>query len=73
MTTSDLKCPKCKGAMEEGFIADMTQQARVKPSKWVEGQPVKSFWEGTKISDKEKVEIATYRCTGCGYLESYAK
>ncbi|MDQ3817209.1 MAG: hypothetical protein M3362_05905 [Acidobacteriota bacterium] len=58
--------------MEEGFIADVTYGG-VLTSKWVEGSPEKSWWRGTKTTDKRQVEILTYRCAGCGYLESYAK
>lgn len=72
MTIANLTCPKCKGQMEEGFIADNTYGGIV-TSKWVEGQPEKSFWTGIKTRDKERIQITTYRCTGCGYLESYAR
>jgi hypothetical protein len=41
--------------------------------KWVEGAPEKSFWSGTKTSGKKQVQVSTYRCPACGYLESYAK
>jgi hypothetical protein len=57
--------------MEGGFIVDHTYGA-TKPSDWVEGEPVKSFWHGTKISGKKQYQIVTYRCVRCGYLESYA-
>ena len=58
--------------MVEGFIADYTHGA-IRPSDWVEGEPVKSFWSGTKIRDKKQYKVETYRCENCGYLESYAK
>jgi hypothetical protein len=44
----------------------------VRPSRWVQGAPEKSFWEGTKTRGKLQVEVRTYRCATCGYLESYA-
>jgi hypothetical protein len=72
MQEMELRCPKCHGAMEEGFVADQTYGG-VRVSKWVEGAPKKSFWSGTKTQGKEQVQIRTYRCTGCGYLESYAR
>lgn len=70
--TTEHTCPKCQGEMEEGFIADVTYGGVV-ASKWVEGPPEKSFWTGVRTKDKEQVQISTYRCTNCGYLESYAK
>ncbi|HEX8921155.1 MAG TPA: hypothetical protein VF766_06735 [Pyrinomonadaceae bacterium] len=72
MLTPDHKCQKCQHEMEEGFIADVTYGAVV-TSKWIEGEPEKSFWTGTKTKGKRHVEILTFRCTNCGYLESYAK
>jgi lipopolysaccharide biosynthesis regulator YciM len=58
--------------MEEGFVKDESQGA-VYTSKWVEGAPEESFWTGTKTRGKKVVQIITYRCAECGYLESYAK
>ncbi len=57
--------------MIEGFVSDYTYGA-VLPSKWVEGEPVKSFWTGTNIKDKEQFTIKTFRCNNCGFLEFYA-
>ena len=67
-----MDCCKCHGSMEEGFVKDESQGA-VYTSKWVEGAPEKSIWTGTKTRGKKQVQIATYRCAGCGYLESYAQ
>lgn len=71
MSQATIECPKCGAAMEEGFIVDHTYGAQM-PSNWVEGEPVKSFWSGTKISGKQQYRVITLRCVGCGYLESYA-
>lgn len=66
-------CPKCKGEMEEGFILDKGDYASQQVSAWVEGEPHPSFWHGgVKVSDKRRYEVRSYRCVGCGYLESYA-
>ncbi len=65
------ECPKCQKRMEEGFIKDESHGYTV-ASKWVEGPPEKSFWTGTKTRGKKQVQVQTYRCPGCGYLESYA-
>ena len=67
-----IECPKCRGKMEEGFIKD-EGYGTIQASKWVEGLPEKSFWTGTKTRGKNQVQVITYRCPGCGYLESYAK
>ncbi len=51
MTDSGLNCPKCNAEMQEGFIADYGY-GTVRATDWVEGEPVKSFWQGTKIKGK---------------------
>jgi hypothetical protein len=71
MAYDTMRCPKCQAEMEQGFIADQTYGG-VLASRWVEGAPEKSFWTGVKTKGKEDVEVRTYRCSGCGYLESYA-
>ena len=59
--------------MSEGFVIDRGDANAQNVQKWVEGEPVKSFWLGLKTKGREKFEVHTYRCERCGYLESYAK
>src|SRR4051812_40224900 len=66
-----LACPRCQGEMEEGFVRDMAHGAQL-PSEWVAGAPQWSMWFGLRTSGKERHRVETYRCTRCGYLESYA-
>ena len=64
-------CPRCGDSMEVGFLMDANfGKDYAEPTRWAEGEPVVSFWTGVKNSIKRKVR--TYRCTACGYLESYA-
>jgi hypothetical protein len=72
MNLSYSECPKCKGDMEDGFIADRTD-GNPYVSRWVEGQPEKTWNLGVRIKGKVQRNISTYRCCYCGYLESYAK
>jgi hypothetical protein len=67
-----INCPKCQGLMEEGFVLDRGHYDTRRVNTWVEGEPVKSFWSGIKVKDKQQFEVKTFRCAGCGYLESYA-
>jgi hypothetical protein len=65
-------CAKCQGSMEPGFVLDRNYD-RSEQNTWVDGAPEPSVWlGGVKTRKKEKIPIATYRCTTCGYLESYA-
>ena len=67
-----INCPKCQGLMEEGFILDRGDYDIKRVNTWVEGEPVKSFWSGIKVKDKQQYQLKTFRCANCDYLESYA-
>ena len=58
--------------MAQGFVLDTTYGARL-VSRWAPGAPMKSFWLGTQTPDDGVLPIGTYRCSSCGYLESYAQ
>ena len=65
-------CPKCQASMAGGFVIDNTHGGRT-VSSWLEGAPNKSFWVGVKLEGKKPIEITTWRCGSCGFLESYAQ
>ena len=71
MSGERLTCPKCRGEMVRGFILDLSFP-QVAVSHWVEGLPEKSLVSGTKVPTGKDMPTATFRCAGCGYLESYA-
>lgn len=71
MTVASLKCPKCSGLMEQGFVIDYTHGGLF-VTQWAKGAPQKSFWTGTKVPG-EHLPIGTFRCSSCGYLEAYAR
>jgi len=66
-------CPKCGAPMEEGFIVDAFDRVQRVVSTWVEGAPEKSLWNGVRLRGKRRIGTKTFRCTKCGYLESYAR
>jgi predicted nucleic-acid-binding Zn-ribbon protein len=71
MDTTTMICPKCNGEMQEGFIAEYRRDG-IQVSEWVAGPPQEpSFW-GSIVSNKDRLPITVFRCTRCGYLESYA-
>lgn len=72
MSPTPDQCPKCNGQMEQGFVLDFTYGTRL-VSQWVAGAPEKSFWVGTKLPTEKLTPIGTFRCTSCGFLESYAR
>jgi hypothetical protein len=68
----DLHCPRCEEPLEPGHMIDRTYGGNLQP-QWQPGTPVRSFWSGLKINDRELVPVVAYRCVGCGYLELYAR
>ena len=68
-----LSCPRCQGTMEPGFVINESYGSGTRTVvQWVAGEPEKSLWTGLKLRGKQKLEVTTYRCRRCGYLESYA-
>lgn len=65
-------CPKCQSSMQEGWTLDNLHGGRA-VSSWVEGEPQKSVWVGVKLENKKPIEIASWRCSRCGFIEQYAK
>ena len=57
--------------MDPGFIVDEGYGTRSVP-KWTAGEPQKSIWTGLKLRGRDRLEVRTYRCHRCGYLENYA-
>ena len=71
MAVRSLSCPRCGGGMDQGFVVDQAH-GTIKTQRWVEGAAEYSFWFGLKLRGKQQLEVSTYRCGKCGYLESYA-
>ena len=67
----NLICQKCNNSMEEGYVLDSIA-SHSNPETWMEGKKPKSIWAKLVNSDKRAYEVVSYRCTNCGYLESYA-
>jgi hypothetical protein len=65
-------CGKCGGGMEQGFMIEATHGAVV-PPEWAEGEIERSFWTGVAVKGRARYTVKTYRCTDCGFLESYTE
>ena len=73
MREKRVECPKCKKAMSAGFLLGGNPSYYRTVVQWVDGVPQKSVWTGISIKKKLVRSVTTYRCTSCGYLESYAR
>ncbi|MFI5026181.1 MAG: hypothetical protein ACHQCI_05465 [Solirubrobacterales bacterium] len=38
-----------------------------------QGKPEKSIWVGVKLANRRTIEISAFRCSSCGFLETYAR
>src|SRR5215216_2526677 len=66
-------CPKCGNLMDRGFIPDEYHD-RNEVTVWVQGRPERSLETGAVVLSGTRMwQVVTYRCTGCGYLESFAR
>jgi len=66
------ECPRCRKEMDPGYRPDYGY-GQVRREEWASGKPQRSFWFGVKTRDLERLPVVTFRCPGCGYLESYAR
>lgn len=57
--------------METGFLLDHTHGGTTQ-SSWIDGHPKRSFWVGLDLKGRRRLRVTTYRCTRCGFLESFA-
>ena len=58
--------------MEEGFLPDFAR-ANVLQQGWAKGIPrLSRLGRSIKIRRQDLIAVLTFRCTQCGYLESYS-
>jgi len=67
-----LNCSKCDSYMQQGVVVDLSY-AGILRSMWVEDQAENSVVAGIPDHHRRKVKAITYRCSNCGFLDSYAK
>jgi hypothetical protein len=58
--------------MVQGFIVHFHGGGKRLVISWVEGAPEKSFWHATNVPEEKCAPVGTFRCSACGFLESYA-
>ena len=74
MAESKLSCLRCQGVMETGFTLDHAHNDRRLVGSWMAGEPEFNVLGVLRTrKDNPAIDTVTYRCTACGYLESYAR
>lgn len=67
------KCSKCGSEIVEGFLLDATYGTiNHKVTTWIQGKPEKSLFQSIKTHGKTMLNVTTFKCSSCGFLESYA-
>lgn len=68
------ECLRCQEPMIRGFQFDHGDYGHTTVSRWVEGEPQRSWLSGEvkHAQTKAGLPITVFRCPTCGYLESYA-
>ncbi len=69
---AEIKCLRCQGQMEEGLLIESRMLAPMRLF-WLQGKPQKTWIGNVKTDPSKMVSTISYRCTICGYLESYAE
>ena len=64
-----MTCPKCQGNMARGFITEAGGVTTV--TEWIEGLRENATLAGKP--EESRFYVGTYRCSSCGYLDSYAR
>ena len=70
-TPPSRKCGKCGADLEEGFVVDYILGGQ-RVTSWVSGAPEFGWGGGIHVKEQEQLYIQVFRCTNCGFLESYA-
>ncbi|TCL90769.1 hypothetical protein C8J38_107129 [Rhizobium sp. PP-WC-2G-219] len=65
------QCSRCNADMEEGFLLEKGD-GLLSSETWISGKPVKSYLSGLNLKGKDVYDVVTFRCSACGYLDSYA-
>ena len=66
------RCAKCGGEIVDGYLVDRGDSHQEALPSWIEGEPQKGWLGGLKTRHKKRLEVTTWRCRKCGFLESYA-
>ena len=73
MSEIAVRCARCQGIMELGWVPD-TARNRTVQSAWVPGKPEpREFFLGRIWKSDQNIPVTAFRCANCGYLEFYAR
>ena len=65
-------CQRCGEPLELGYVLEIGDGNTRSVSQWISGPPERGFMFGLKTRNRRSYPVTTFRCTQCGFLESYA-
>jgi predicted nucleic-acid-binding Zn-ribbon protein len=74
-------CPKCRGTMYAGFVAEHGGEKSAALVRWHFGDPDPAIEAGSNPADPDLplelfecgLVVAAFRCEACGFVELYAR
>jgi hypothetical protein len=66
-----LECLRCRALMERGYLLDRGHGNAAEVAKWIEGEPDRR-WYGIRTKGHDTIDLQSYRCPKCGYVELHA-
>ncbi|WP_297833414.1 hypothetical protein [Thermomonas sp.] len=71
-------CIHCNGTLEPGYLLDRDGRYRPRQQRWVAGVVDDSvlgalFQRSAMQNIGDTLPVTTYRCTTCGWLDSFAR
>jgi hypothetical protein len=57
--------------MDRGFLLGKAEPG-AEETKWVGGAAEPSFWQGIKVSNKQRLAVEAYRCPTCFTVRLFA-
>jgi hypothetical protein len=73
------RCTHCGGEMKPGYLIDLVHRGPVEEIgekvEWIESQSHEECLttECLKVGQRRRLEVVTFCCTQCGFLESFAQ
>lgn len=71
-------CPNCGGTLEKGYLLDRDGKSSIsRQARWARGELDSSlmgalFQRSVTQNVQDTLPVTTWRCLGCGKLESFA-
>lgn len=70
---TSMVCPKCSAPMVQGYLLELGDSNLRTVTQWVSGAPEAGAFMGMQVKGRDQFPTQSFRCSSCGFLESYAR